>query len=125
MNQTVIYKNEINKRKENETLYLNKELQNLKKIINSYEDQNSIIEELEAKLKFQKNKYSKKIQEIEEIYSIEISELNKKITNMENRGFSQEVKMQKYLSNKIKSKTKNKFNYNYVIKIILFFKKNN
>ena len=102
MNQTVIYKNEINKRKENETLYLNKELQNLKKIINSYEDQNSIIEELEAKLKFQKNKYSKKIQEIEEIYSIEISELNKKITNMENRGFSQEVKMQKYLSNKIK-----------------------
>ena len=121
MNQTVIYKNEINKRKENETLYLNKELQNLKKIINSYEDQNSIIEELEAKLKFQKNKYSKKIQEIEEIYSIEISELNKKITNMENRGFSQEVKMQKYLSNKIKSKTKNKFNYNYVIKIILFF----
>jgi len=121
LNQTVIYKNEINKRKENETLYLNKELQNLKKIINSYEDQNSIIEELEAKLKFQKNKYSKKIQEIEEIYSIEISELNKKITNMENRGFSQEVKMQKYLSNKIKSKTKNKFNYNYVIKIILFF----
>ena len=54
-------------------------MKNLKKILSTYEDQNSNIIELEKKLKLQKIKYTKKIKEIEDNYNIEIKELNKKI----------------------------------------------
>jgi len=67
---------------------LNNELQNLKKILSTYEDQNSNIIELEKKLKLQKIKYTKKIKEIEDNYNIEIKELNKKIYLLENSEYS-------------------------------------
>lgn len=85
--------------------------------MSAYEDQNSKITELEMKLKYQKNKYSRKIKELEEIYSIEVSELNKKINSIEISGFSNTIKKPRFSTNKIKSNTRNEFHYDYVIKL--------
>jgi hypothetical protein len=112
----------VNKRK-NDTIYLNNELQNLKKIMSSYEDQNSKIIKLEDKLKLQKNKYSKRLREIEDIYCIEISELNKKIRDLKNQGFYQTNKKHKnsISSQRNKSNIKNEFKYDYVTKFLIKF----
>lgn len=75
---------------------MNSELQNLKKILSSYEDQNSKIVELENKIKIQNMKYSRKIKEIEDTYDHEITELNKKIYKYENLEYSSTLKKQKY-----------------------------
>ena len=104
----------MNKKKENETAYMNNELKNLKKIMNSYEDQSDKITELENKLKLQKNSYSRKIKELEDIYLLEISELNKKISSIESSEFNT-TKRPKFSTNKTNSKTKKEFCYDYVI----------
>ena len=115
----------MNKRKENDTAYLNNELQNLKKIMNSYEDQNAKITELENKLKKQKNNYTRKIKELEDIYLIEIADLNKKINTNEISGFSNTMmtmKKNKFTTNKVNTNMKNEFYYDNVINKFYYFK---
>lgn len=46
--------------------------------MNSYQNQNSKIMELESKLKMQKMKYARKLKKVEELYLNQIDILNKK-----------------------------------------------
>jgi hypothetical protein len=69
--------------------------------------------DLENKLKMQKMKYSKKIKEIEDNYSIEISNLNKKIYLLENSDFSSKLNINKFNINNNNNK-KNYQNFNNI-----------
>lgn len=96
------------------------DLQNLKKILGSYEDQNSKIVELEGKLKNQKMNYSKKIKEMENNYDYEISELYKKIYMYENPELSSNFKKKNYKNFNSVQQNKNKEYENYQMVKILF-----
>lgn len=70
--------NDFAERKEKEINYLNNEIQNLKQVLNSYQNQNTKIMELETKLKMQKMKYERKIKSLDELYLNQIDVLAKK-----------------------------------------------
>lgn len=83
--------------------------------MSSYEDQNNKIIELENKLKTQKLRYIRKIKELEDIYLLEISELNKKISMIKNEGYYNTINQNQRRRNtkKINSERKIKMDFNY------------
>lgn len=75
--------NDFAERKEKEINYLNNEIQNLKLVLNSYQNQNSKIMELETKIRMQKMKYERKLKSLDELYLNQIDILNQKIYSLE------------------------------------------
>lgn len=55
----------------------------MKLVLNSYQNQNTKIMELETKLRMQKMKYEKKLKDLDELYLNQIDNLNKKLYFLE------------------------------------------
>ena len=98
---------ESSEKKEREIKHLTNELENLKIILDSYQNQNQKITELEMKLRSQQINFEKKLKNNELIYKEQINNLNSMITNYE--GI-----INKRNSISIKKDSKNKFSKNFV-----------
>ncbi len=76
-------KSEIKDKKEIENASLKNEIQNLKQILKSYEDQALKMSELEKKYRNQTTKHEKDLKAVEEKYVEKIRSMSKKIINYE------------------------------------------
>lgn len=74
---------ELPDKKEKEIKHLTNEISNMKVILNSYENQNKKITDLEMKLRTQQMNFEKKLKNTENLYKEQIAILNNVIANYE------------------------------------------
>jgi hypothetical protein len=73
-----------NEKKDNEIYALRLEINNLKQVVKSYEDQNLKLAEMEKKLKNQNIKFDKQIKQIEDKYKERIKSYQDKLRSFDN-----------------------------------------
>lgn len=113
--------NEFSDKKEKEIKHLTNEIANLKVILNSYENQNNKITDLEMKLRNQQINFDKKLKDYETKYKEQITLLNNIISNYEEVLESKKNFIFGKENNNLNNNNNNNNNYNNNKKFIKEF----